>query len=121
MKVYDKSGKEINLIQGIKDISITPKDGYELLYNYSYATDEYAFVIVGIKKLNGFFDTSNEACMETDVQLKLGTSFCGLGKDSWMVNKIAYTYVNSYRIIINDYNKEKNSNRAYINLVCRLY
>lgn len=121
MEVFDKNGNKVELIQGIQDINITPNEGYELLYNYSYATNEYAFVIVGIKKMSGYFDLSDEVCLKTDINLKLGTSFCGLGSDSdWMVNKVAYVFINSNSIIVNDYNNSKTSNRAYINLVCRL-
>ena len=101
MKVFNKNGNEINLIQGMKDIVITPNPGYELLYNYSYATDELAFIIAGIKKNNGVFTMDDD------------------GTD-WTVNSIGYAFISSNTIIIGDRNSLGTQDRAYINLVCRL-
>lgn len=121
MKVFNKNGNEINLIQGMKDIVITPYPGYELLYNYSYATDELAFIIAGIKKNNGVFTMDDDDVARMDVTCKLGTSYCGLGNGTnWNVNSIGYTFVNSNSIIVSDRNELGTQDRAYINLVCRL-
>ena len=121
MKVFNKNGNEINLIQGMKDIVITPNPGYELLYNYSYATDELAFIIAGIKKNNGVFTTNDDYVAYTDTNFILGTSYCGLGNaTNWNVNSIGYTFVSSNSIIVSDRNELGTQDRAYINLVCRL-
>lgn len=121
MKVFNKNGNEINLIQGVKDIVITPNPGYELLYNYSYATDELVFIIAGIKKNNGVFTVKDDYVAYTDNNFILGTSYCGLGNaTNWNVNSIGYTFVNSNSIIVSDRNELGTQDRAYINLVCRL-
>lgn len=121
MKVFNKNGNEINLIQGMKDIVITPNPGYELLYNYSYVTDELAFIIAGIKKNNGVFTVEDDYVAYTDTNHILGTSYCGLGNaTNWSVNSIGHTFVNSNSIIVSDRNELGTQDRAYINLVCRL-
>lgn len=121
MKVFNKNGNEINLIQGMKDIVITPNPGYELLYNYSYATDELAFIIAGIKKNNGVFTMDDDFVARMDVTCELGTSYCGLGNGTdWTVNSIGYAFISVSTIIIGDRNSLGTQDRAYINLVCRL-
>lgn len=121
MKFYDKSGNEVDLLQGLGDITITPNIGYELLYNYSYRTDKLVYLIFGIKKTSGVFDHNDEYVATMNVKCKLGTSYCGLGNPTnWLVNSIGYAFINDNNIILSDRNALGTQNGACINLVCRL-
>lgn len=121
MKFYNKSGNEVDLLQGLGDITITTNIGYELLYNYSYKTDKLAYIICGIKKTSGVFDHNDNFVATMNVKCILGTCFCGLGKNTnWLVNSVGYTFISGTSIIISDRNGLGQQDRAYINLVCRL-
>lgn len=122
MEVFDKNGKKIELLtdESIEMIDINAASGYELVYNYSYRLGNSIFFIFAIKKLNGFFEKTDNQVANIDFDsIRMAVSFCGLSNDSWSVKEIGYFFTNANRkMVISD--KVSNApryNYAFVNSV----
>ncbi len=106
----------------IKKVDVIANDGFELIYNHSYQLSDRLHLIFGVKKTNGTFSYTDEPVVHFSKTTKIYgiSTLCGLGITDYSVEKIGYCYPTTDSVIISDRNHDGGTNRAFVNIECRL-